>query len=74
VQSLPDYRRLLEAAGFRVVSIEDMTEWGPILQQRLARFQAMRQAAEAAGTPAGDDAFRHAWRTQSREAHPPQIP
>jgi hypothetical protein len=25
LQSLPDYRRLLEAAGFRVVSIEDLT-------------------------------------------------
>ena len=41
LQSLPDYRRLLEAAGFRVVSIEDLTvEWGPILRQRLAMFQA----------------------------------
>jgi hypothetical protein len=48
----------LEAAGFRVVSIEDLTvEWGPILQQRLAMFQAMRQEAEAAGMPAGNDAF-----------------
>ena len=52
----------MEAAGFRVVSIEDLTvEWGPILQQRLAMFQAMRQEAEAAGMPAGDDAFHRCY-------------
>jgi sarcosine/dimethylglycine N-methyltransferase len=62
LQSLPSYRRMLEAAGFRVISIEDRTEeWGPILRQRLAMYQAMRREAEAAGTPAGHSAFHESY-------------
>jgi ubiquinone/menaquinone biosynthesis C-methylase UbiE len=62
LQSLPGYRALLEATGFRIESIEDMTEeWGPILRQRLAMYQAMRLEAEAAGTPVGHDAFHRSY-------------
>ena len=62
LQSLPDYHRLLETIGFRVLAIEDLTlEWGPILQQRLAMYQAMRREAEAAGTPVGHDAFHRSY-------------
>ncbi len=62
LQSLPDYQRLLETIGFRVLAIEDLTlEWGPILQQRLAMYQAMRREAEAAGTPGGHDAFHRSY-------------
>jgi sarcosine/dimethylglycine N-methyltransferase len=62
LQSLPSYRALLVAAGFTIVSIEDLTtEWGPILQERLAMYQAMRREAEAVGTPSGHDAFHRSY-------------
>jgi ubiquinone/menaquinone biosynthesis C-methylase UbiE len=65
IQTLQDpvgYERLLEAAGFRTVSIEDLTsEWGPILTERLNMYVQMRREAEATGTPAGDDAFYRAY-------------
>jgi sarcosine/dimethylglycine N-methyltransferase len=65
MQTLQDpagYRGLMEAAGFRIVSIEDLTsEWGPILTERLNMYLQMRREAEAAGTPAGDDAFYRAY-------------
>jgi ubiquinone/menaquinone biosynthesis C-methylase UbiE len=62
LQDPADYRRLLETAGFRVVSIEDLTaEWGPILTERLNMYLRMRSEAEASGTPAGDDAFYRAY-------------
>ena len=52
------HRDLLERAGFRVVSVEDLTQdWGTILEQRLAMYRKLRREAEAAGTPAGHDAF-----------------
>ncbi len=55
---LDAYQRLLQNAGFAVIHVEDLTaEWAPILQQRLAMFQAMRAETIAAGTPAGYDAF-----------------
>jgi SAM-dependent methyltransferase len=62
LQSLASYRGLLETAGFRVLAVEDLTDaWGPILQQRLKMYQALRREAEAAGTPAGHDAFHHSY-------------
>jgi SAM-dependent methyltransferase len=52
------YAGLLRAAGFTVIGIDDLTaEWGGILVQRLAMYQKLRGEAEAAGTPAGHDAF-----------------
>ena len=65
IQTLEDpagYGRLLEAAGFRIVAIEDLTsEWGPILTERLDMYLRMRGEAEASGTPAGDAMFYRAY-------------
>ena len=65
IQTLEDpagYRRLLGAAGFRIIAIEDLTsEWGPILTERLDMYLRMRGEAEASGAPAGDDAFYRAY-------------
>ena len=56
--SFQEQRALLERAGFRVVSVEDLTaEWATLLEQRLAMYRKLRREAEAAGTPAGHDAF-----------------
>lgn len=56
--SLQEHRNLLERAGFAVVSVEDLTgEWATILEQRFAMYRKLRREAEAAGTPAGHDAF-----------------
>jgi ubiquinone/menaquinone biosynthesis C-methylase UbiE len=52
------YADLIRAAGFVVVSVENLTaEWGVILKQRLAMYQKLRGEAQQAGTPAGHDAF-----------------
>jgi len=56
--SFAEHRKLLEAAGFLVVSAEDLTaDWATILEQRLAMYRTLRGEAEQAGTPAGHDAF-----------------
>ncbi len=56
--SFQEQRTLLERTGFDVVSVEDLTaEWGTLLEQRLAMYRKLRREAEAAGTPAGHDAF-----------------
>jgi sarcosine/dimethylglycine N-methyltransferase len=56
--SFAEHAALLEAAGFSVVSAEDLTaEWATVLQQRLAMYRKLRGEAERAGTPAGHDAF-----------------
>jgi ubiquinone/menaquinone biosynthesis C-methylase UbiE len=58
LHSIGEYGELLQAAGFTVQSAEDLTgEWGEILRQRLAMYQKLRGEAQAAGTPAGHDAF-----------------
>ncbi len=58
VQSIAGYRGLVEAAGFHQVSTTDLTgEWAPILTQRLAMYQTLRDEARQAGTPTGHDAF-----------------
>jgi sarcosine/dimethylglycine N-methyltransferase len=62
LQTLDSYRSLIEGAGFGVIALEDLTaEWGPILQQRLPMYQAMRREAEAAGTPSGSAAFHRSY-------------
>jgi SAM-dependent methyltransferase len=56
--SIEEQQGLLERAGFRIVAVDDLTsEWGPILEQRFAMYRKLRREAEAAGTPAGHDAF-----------------
>jgi len=58
LRSIPDYRHIVERAGFRDVSAVDLTaEWGPILKERLAMYQRLREEARLAGTPMGHDAF-----------------
>src|SRR5262245_61242962 len=52
LRSLTDYRRLVEGAGFKINSATDLTgEWGPILKERLAMYQRLREEARQAGTP-----------------------
>ena len=58
LRSISDYRHLVESSGFRVLSATDLTdEWGPILRERLAMYQRLREEARQAGTPMGHDAF-----------------
>lgn len=56
------YRHLVEGAGFKVHSATDLTgEWGPILKERLAMYQRLREEARQAGTPIGHDAFHKSY-------------
>ena len=58
LHDLHAYADLICAAGFSMVSIEDLTaEWGIILKERLAMYNKLRGEAELAGTPTGHDAF-----------------
>jgi ubiquinone/menaquinone biosynthesis C-methylase UbiE len=62
LQSIASYRALLEEAGLRIVSIDDLTrEWGIILAERLAMYRKLREEAERAGTPPGHDAFHESY-------------
>lgn len=62
LQSTADYRNLLQRAGFRIVSVDDLTaEWGTILAERLAMYRKLREEAERAGTPPGHDAFHESY-------------
>jgi sarcosine/dimethylglycine N-methyltransferase len=62
LRSIPDYCRLVESAGFKVHSATDLTaEWGPILKERLAMYQRLREEARQAGTPMGHDAFHKSY-------------
>ena len=62
VGTLDGYQALLAAAGFTIVSLEDLTEeLRPVLRQRFAMYQVMRREAEAAGTPTGSDAFHRSY-------------
>jgi SAM-dependent methyltransferase len=62
LRSIPDYRRLVEGAGFKIHSANDLTtEWGPILKERLAMYQRLREEAGQAGTPTGHDAFHQSY-------------
>jgi len=58
LQNVSGYRDALSAAGFVEIVDEDLTlEWGPILEARFAMYRRLRDEAEKAGTPAGDDPF-----------------
>ena len=62
LRSIPDYRRLVEDVGFKVHSATDLTaDWGPILKERLAMYQRLREEAREAGTPMGHDAFHQSY-------------
>lgn len=62
LRSIPDYRRLVEGAGFKIDSVIDLTaDWGPILEERLAMYQRLREEAAQAGTPMGHDAFHQSY-------------
>jgi sarcosine/dimethylglycine N-methyltransferase len=62
LRSIPEYRTLVESVGFRVISATDLTEeWGPILKERLAMYQLLREEARQAGTPMGHDAFHKSY-------------
>ena len=62
VGTLDGYQALLAAAGFAIVSLEDLTEeLRPVLRQRFAMYQVMRREAEAAGTPTGSDTFHRSY-------------
>jgi sarcosine/dimethylglycine N-methyltransferase len=62
LRSIPDYRRLVEGTGFKINSTTDLTgEWAPILKQRLAMYQRLREEARQAGTPTGHDAFHKSY-------------
>jgi sarcosine/dimethylglycine N-methyltransferase len=62
LRSIPDYRKLVEGAGFKLNSVTDLTgEWGPILKERLAMYQRLREEARQAGTPMGHDAFHKSY-------------
>jgi hypothetical protein len=58
LHDLSVYTRLVGEAGFIAAQAEDLTrEWGEILTHRLAMYQSLRKETQAAGTPAGHDAF-----------------
>lgn len=62
LESLSSYGAIASEAGFQVLSATDLTdEWGPILQQRLAMYQRLREEARQAGTPMGHDAFHESY-------------
>lgn len=62
LRSIPDYRNLVESVGLKAISTKDLTEeWGPILKERLAMYQRLREEARQAGTPMGHDAFHESY-------------
>jgi cyclopropane fatty-acyl-phospholipid synthase-like methyltransferase len=62
LRSISDYCCLVESSGLRVLSATDLTdEWGPILEERLAMYQRLRDEARQAGTPTGHDAFHRSY-------------
>ena len=62
LRSISDYCHLVESSGLRVLSATDLTDkWGPILKERLAMYQRLREEARQAGTPTGHDAFHRSY-------------
>jgi sarcosine/dimethylglycine N-methyltransferase len=62
LRSITDYRHLVESSGLSVLSETDLTDkWGPILKERLAMYQRLREEARQAGTPMGHDAFHQSY-------------
>lgn len=55
---IPAYTTLIEATGFTVTSVDNLTaDWAEILKARLAMYQKLRGETLAAGTVSGHDAF-----------------
>ena len=62
LRSISDYCHLVESSGLKVLSATDLTdEWAPILNERLAMYQRLREEARQAGTPMGHDAFHKSY-------------
>jgi hypothetical protein len=62
LRSITDYRHLVESSSLKMISATDLTnEWGPILKQRLAMYQRLREEARQAGTPMGHDTFHKSY-------------
>jgi sarcosine/dimethylglycine N-methyltransferase len=62
LRSIPEYRSLVGSVGLRVISSKDLTEeWGPILKERLAMYQRLREEARQVGTPMGHNAFHKSY-------------
>jgi ubiquinone/menaquinone biosynthesis C-methylase UbiE len=62
LQGLSDYRRLLDQAGFSMLSVEDMTdEWAVILRERFAMYRRLREETARESLAAGDEAFYRAY-------------
>jgi ubiquinone/menaquinone biosynthesis C-methylase UbiE len=58
LQSVADYRGLIEDAGFRLETTVDLTAaWADILRKRLEMYRTLRDETRAAGAPSGHDAF-----------------
>jgi sarcosine/dimethylglycine N-methyltransferase len=62
LETIASYRDKVTSAGFKLVSAADLTEeWRPILRDRLAMYQRLREEARLAGTPMGHDAFHESY-------------
>ncbi|MDN4987254.1 methyltransferase domain-containing protein [Bradyrhizobium arachidis] len=62
LRSISDYRELVEGVGLNVLSVTDLTEeWRPILRERLAMYQRLREEARQSGTPSGHDEFHESY-------------
>ena len=62
LRSISDYCHLVESSGLGALSATDLTdEWGPILQERLAMYQRLREEARQAGTPTGHAGFHRSY-------------
>ncbi|MBV8835640.1 MAG: methyltransferase domain-containing protein [Alphaproteobacteria bacterium] len=62
LQSIAGYHALLQAAGFTLLAVDDLSrDWAVILAERLKMYQALRAEAARAGTPQGHDAFHESY-------------
>lgn len=62
LRAIPEYVRRVTGSGFEVLSAADLTEeWRPILKERLAMYQRLREEARQAGTATGHDAFHRSY-------------
>jgi sarcosine/dimethylglycine N-methyltransferase len=62
LRSITDYRKMVEGVGLNVLSVTDLTEeWRPILKERLAMYQRLREEARQSGTPTGHDEFHESY-------------
>ncbi len=62
IQSVHGYRAMLEAEGFTVLAVDDLTaDWATILAERLAMYRRLREETLRSGMPAGDEEFYSAY-------------